>query len=251
MGNDQTNWKDRIHKYSPISYWLNKRKELPHYKFLKEAQPNIELGYFLALDICVPLHEIKNIDNEIFKEAWRKNYAYLEEAYEIVEGYEEPYITSEYFIDIDNEIAYEIEYRLGKPPAPAYPIYIVTVGTGEEEKVVYIGKTSINAKSRFNGGHSVALKLHSPKYEGLKKNVYVGSIMFLTENKEYLPLEWIYPYETSSKVLDNIESGLIYYFSPELNWQKKRMNYSNMDININVENHTRITSFLHHTQIYL
>lgn len=251
MENTFIDWESRLDRFSPISYWINKRRELPHYKFLKEAELNTEIGYYLALDICTPLHDIKKIKNEVFKHTWKKSYEYLEEAYEIVEEFEEPYIKRDYFIDIDREIAFEIEYQLGKPPAPAYPIYIVTVGTGKDERVVYVGKTSVNAKSRFNGGHSVALKLHSPQYEGLKKNVYVGSVMFLTNDKEYLPLEWIYPLEKSAQVLDDIESGLIYYFSPELNRQKKRKNYSKMDINMNIENHTDITSFLHNTQIFL
>ncbi|MCU5330689.1 hypothetical protein [Bacillus wiedmannii] len=162
-------WDIRTSKFSPINNWINKRKRLPHYDYLKKVKPSFELGYFLSLDICTPLYNIKNIKNEVFKETWKKSYTYLKNAYAIVEEFEEPYAVEKYIIGIDNEIAYDIVEQLGPPPNPTYPIYIITIGSGINEKVVYIGKTSVNAKSRFNGGHSAALKLHHPDYEKYKK----------------------------------------------------------------------------------
>ena len=70
---------------------------------------------------------------------------------------------------------------------------------------MYVGKTSAKTH-RFSGGHSAALKLHAPEYEGVfQKYIDLGTVVFLDHTKQYMPLEFIQPLEDSKKLLSNLE----------------------------------------------
>ncbi|MCU5330690.1 hypothetical protein [Bacillus wiedmannii] len=69
--------------------------------------------------------------------------------------------------------------------------------------------------------------------------------MFKTLEGHYFPIEWIHPLDTALDVLDDVESALIYHFTPVLNDKKINKNYSKIPGEIIVENHTGITTFLH------
>lgn len=239
-------------KVTPLLYWIDNKREIPIIKSNKNNKPNFEFGFFLALDISIPLYRVLEIRNQSLEESWNITHDYINKSIDIIENEykEDVYYLKNGNIDIDGEQAYEIMSELGYPPSHCYPIYIVTVGSGSSEKLVYIGKTS-SKKNRFTNGHRVALELHNPKYNSLEKNIYFGCIMFLTDEKEYLPLEWIYPMEDSLSLLDSIESGLIYHFKPELNTQKINKNYSKIEICLNIENHTGNSEFLNGEQVAL
>ena len=53
-----------------------------------------------------------------------------------------------------------------------YYFYVFTVGDREEEQVVYVGIRETANSLRFGYGQHVALTLHHPDLEGLKKRVY-------------------------------------------------------------------------------
>lgn len=56
-------------------------------------------------------------------------------------------------------------------------IYAVTVGSGDTEKVVYIGRRGGNKNNtRFLNGHAVAWKLLAPEFSKLEKKFYFGSL---------------------------------------------------------------------------
>jgi hypothetical protein len=69
------------------------------------------------------------------------------------------------------------------------------------------------------------------------------------KDKQYLPLEWIYPMEEAIHILDSVESALIYRFLPELNIMKKKKNYAEFDSQLHIQNFSGETRFLHDTFI--
>lgn len=234
-----------------LSYWIDVKREIPNLINYVKKEPIFEIGYFLSLDICKPIHRVLEIDNQSLKKSWESTNFYIESALKIVSNvYKEEHLFNRNAVNIDKELVFEIKEQLGQPPTHCYPIYLVTVGNGNEERIVYIGKTSSN-NNRFIGGHRVALKLHEPKYFNLEKKVYFGCIMLLDENKDYLPLEWIQPIDKALRILDNIESGLIYYYSPELNTQKTKKNYSKINVNLHIQNFTNVTNFLNDEHVWI
>ncbi|MGL5903559.1 MAG: hypothetical protein ACRCZO_12825, partial [Cetobacterium sp.] len=200
-----------------------------------EVKLCFQLGSFISLDRHYYIHNIEEASGQSLSISWDKTNEYIKKALS--------FINADYDDVLDKEEVGTIEQKMGKAPKHCYPIYIVTVGKEETEKVVYIGKTSAK-KNRFKGGHSVALKLHDPKYDGMVKNVYLGCVVFLTKEKDYLPLEWIYPKNKALELLDNVESYLIYRFSPELNIQKKQKNYCKYDFCFHIQNFSGHSNFL-------
>src|SRR5699024_9676990 len=114
---------------------------------------------------------------------------------------------------------------LKTPPAACYPLYFISVGDNKHETLVYLGKTSAKTH-RFLGGHSAALKLHAPEYDGLSKHIYFGTVVLLDNEKNYMPLEFIRPFEDAESLLNNLEKGLIYNLKPELNITYLNTNYA-------------------------
>ncbi|USK45520.1 hypothetical protein [Cytobacillus oceanisediminis] len=234
--------------YSPLSFWLDRKREIPTLNFFSDLNPNFELGFFLSLDICKPLHEVLDVENQSLINSWHKTNNYIMKSLDFLEtNYNEEYESDEITIDLDRELVWNIKDNIGEPPSHCYPIYLITVGTGENERIVYVGKTSSKVH-RFAGGHRVALKLHNPKYMNLEKKIYFGCVVFLTD-EDHLPLEWMHPLSKAIKILDSVESGLIYHFKPELNTMKMKKNYSTFYSQLHIQNFTKKTRFLHDTFI--
>jgi hypothetical protein len=85
----------------------------------------------------------------------------------------------------------------------------------------------------------------------LEKTIYFGGLVFLDSFKGYIPLEWIQPYKDSHDLLISVEAGLIYHFNPELNTQSVKKNYSGIPINLNIENWSGTSKFLHGEQVFI
>ncbi|MCU9553270.1 hypothetical protein OE319_07065 [Bacillus cereus] len=212
---------------------------------------NSEYGCFIALDVCFPLHKVLEMDAQSLEGTWHEVNDYVANALQIITdeyGEELEIEEGEKLRDVDKEIIYEIEYQLKTPPPACYPIYFISVDDGKNEKIVYIGKTSAKTH-RFSSGHSAALKLHAPEYEGLSKHIYFGTVAFLDNKKQYMPLEFIQPFKDSKNLLRNLESGLIYKFKPELNTDYLNKNYANIDMFVNIENHSSRPNLLNNKQV--
>jgi hypothetical protein len=123
--------------------------------------------------------------------------------------------------------------KLGQPPAPSRPIYIITTREGSDESIVYVGKTT--AANRFSRGHSVAIKLNDPKYKDCEKLVYRCSVTILLGD-DHVALEWIDPVDVAEQILNDVESCLIYEFQPSLNSQKKKRNLATHQSSIHIQN---------------
>jgi hypothetical protein len=209
------------------------------------------MGCFLGIDMCFPLHRVREMKAQSLKSTWSDINDYVDEALNIsLYQYKEERDPEDesLLLDVDREILHEIEYQLGSTPPTCYPIYLITVGNNKDERVVYIGKTSSD-NHRFSGGHSAALKLHDPKYDSLEKSIYFATIMFLSSDGEYMPLEYIQPYDVSKKLLSNVEAGLIYSLKPELNKVHLNKNNAQIEMLLNIENHSGSSSILHGDQI--
>ena len=128
----------------------------------------------------------------------RRTNSYIKKSLEIIDA-EEP-------LWLDHDEVSMIREQLGDPPNLCYPLYMFTVGDGENERVAYIGKTS-SSKGRFYSGHSASTKLHAPKYNGLNKRIYLGGIVLLSKDNEYQPLEWVHPLEMAMKIFSGGAGG--------------------------------------------
>lgn len=222
-------------RFSPLDAWLSKRDTLPRlFNILENKDDKIETC--LSLDVFKPLYKAFEIPAQSLSKSWDSFNEYLVDSLEVINW--------DYDTTLDSEEAYYIKEKLGDPPICCYPIYIVTVSDSDMEKMVYIGKTS-SKYNRFAGGHTVGLKLLNPIYEGLNKNIYLGTVVFWNtlENK-HLPLEWVSSKDVALDILDSVESELIYNFKPELNINKKKKNYSKYPINFHIQNFTEKTEFL-------
>lgn len=223
--------------------WLKGNESITPRNFYMKNKPNFELGAFLGIDEYIDLYKVYKFDSGNLEESWLKTREYINRAYSIInENVDELLENDEVDISLDNEQKYMILKELGNPPLCSYNIYIITIYNDKEEIVVYIGKTD-SKKSRFKNGHLAALKLHNPKYEGYKKRVYFGTIMFLSERK-FVPLEYITPLEYARTLLNYIESILIKNFKPELNTLLIDSKIDIPKIQIHIQNFTDATPFL-------
>jgi hypothetical protein len=221
--------------YSPLGPWLGRTDSLSSFVDLSSRKPSEELGGFIALDISLPIHESIDLAAQSLAQAWRDTSDYVNQALEIIHS-DKP-------LWLDREEVQMIKEQLGQPPTHCYPIYIFSVGSDKEERPVYIGKTS-SENGRFSGGHLACTKLHNPKYDGLQKRLYLGCVMLLDEGQEYLPLEWVHPYEDAEQLLRDIEAQLIYHFKPELNTLLKKKPIAKFRTQIHLQNMSGFSDFL-------
>ncbi len=195
------------------------------------------------MDIATDLYLANTIDTGNLYDSWHKNRDYIEKACYITGA------SSENDYDLDNEEKWIILNELGEPPLCCYNLYFITIYNTEEEKLVYIGKTD-SRKSRFSNGHLAALKLHNPKFNQYYKRVYFGTLMFLSKDREYIPLEFITPFEKAKKYLSEIEALLIDWFNPELNVKSESIGSMKYISTVHIQNFSQVSNFLHDYFIY-
>jgi len=172
------------------------------------------------------MHAIAEAKWFSLSETRRASSTYLKRAEELIDGL--------WGGTLDSEERDLIKTNLGQPPDFCCPIYIVSVGEGDDEQVVYVGKTC--SSTRFANGHRVGLKLHHPKYAHLVKTVYRCSVL-LDIHDEYVALEWVDPGTLAERMLDCVESVLIHAMQPELNVAKRRRPAVDLSVHIHVQNY--------------
>src|SRR5207245_732721 len=130
-------------------------------------------------------HECRSLPAQSLEASWRKCREWVDRCKKV--------IGADIANWLDREQAVAIREEVGMPPNPCYPIYIFSVGENPVERPVYIGRTS-GAQGRFAGGHDACTKLLHPKFNGLRKRVYLGCVTLNSAvDEEYLPhlpLEW-------------------------------------------------------------
>ncbi|MCE5180694.1 MAG: GIY-YIG nuclease family protein [Betaproteobacteria bacterium] len=213
--------------FTPLSGWLDRRHPIPQ-RFYTPGHidtPSKNWGAWLSIEECNPLHLATEMQWLSLKDARERTQNYLAEASELIRGLDGGWL--------DRWEQEQIKTELGDPPPPSLPIYLISCVGEEKEELVYVGKTKNT--SRFDGGHSAALKLHAPDYINKKKNIYRSTVWFYVDD-EYISLDWIQPDKLALELLDSLESQLIYNFQPTLNTHKKKKNLTKWDFQIHIQN---------------
>lgn len=224
-------------KFRPLSPWIMGSSSVTPNNFYIDNKPELSMGAFIALDIATDLHLAHTVPTGTLKSSWKENQTYIKKACAIADTGEEN------GFDLDGEDKLNILEELGEPPECSYNIYFITIYDESEEKVVYIGKTD-SKSGRFSNGHLAALKLHNPKYLSYQKRVYFGTITLLSENKAYVPLEFVTPYENAKRYLNGAEAFLIAHFDPELNVRKEKMGIFEGVSQIHIQNFSGVSDFM-------
>ncbi|MED0320369.1 hypothetical protein RCU64_13140 [Escherichia coli] len=199
--------------YRPLEYGSNENYLRRSLKDPSLLIPEKEIGCFLVLQSSYALHETIGLSAQNLDISWQSNQNYLSSNCD------------------------------GEAPLACYPIYLITVGDDENERLVYIGKTS-SKSSRFSSGHSAITKLHHPKYDNLSKRIYLCCVVFL-KNSKTIPIEWIKPFDFAEKLLSEFEANLIYWNKPELNTQHMKKEPTFEYGQVHAQNITGATYFWH------
>ena len=238
--------KEMVKCKSPFSAWLDRKQPLSS-RFIEKGfidvipQKGDNLDCFLALEECWPLHKANDLEWESLDKSIKDTELFLRKIANCISG------LNGCWLDLEEQNM--INDLLGSnekccPPKPCLPIYIITVKNDDEERVVYVGKTS--SSNRFSNGHLIALKLHNPKYDGYEKRLYRCSVWFYLQD-EYVCLEWLKPDSIAYEILDSVESHLIWCAQPELNVDKKSRNQSKWCFFIHIQNFTKKSGLLNDT----
>lgn len=235
----------RLKTKSFLSKWLNGEETLEPFVDGTRFQMNKEFPLWVSLMQMFPAHECYRLKAQNLKSSHEKTRKYIIDARNIVHtcSDEEPED-----VLLDGEDRAWISTKLGYPPEPCCPLYIFSVSDSTQERPVYIGITS-SKSGRFNGGHSATTKLLDSQYDCLTKRLYLCQVTALAEDRGYLPLEWMEPYLESRKLLEDIESYLIYKLKPELNTRKKKNNCSRRELALHIVNYCGEEEFLQDTSL--
>jgi len=222
----------------PLQPWVQGNESVTPANFFGNHSPSCEYGMFIGIDVAVELYLAETIDTGNLEDSWSKNNTYIEKAMKIAnrDPVEDGY-------DLDNEEKIWILDELGEPPCGSYNLYFITIYNENEEILMYIGKTD-SRKSRFRGGHTAALKLHDPKYNGYKKRVYFGTVCFISEEDGYLPMEFIQPFSVAKKLLSEVEAFLIRRLESKLNKAKGEMGSLKKMNSLHIQNFSGESDFL-------
>lgn len=213
--------------FQPLSSWVKRRQALPQRFYIEDYIdiPKDDWDVWLSIEEVVPLYRAREMQWLSLKESRENTKKYLETSSELISGLEGGWL--------DRWEQEQILEHLGMPPLPSLPIYLISCSDDSGENLVYIGKTKNT--SRFEGGHSAALKLHAPEYSQKQKKIYRSTVWF-HDGTEYISLDWIQPEALALELLYSIESHLIYQFQPILNIEKKKRVTSKWDFYIHIQN---------------
>jgi hypothetical protein len=226
--------------------WLRGNESITPRNFTSNNSPCFKLGAYIGIDEYIDLYKANEFNSGNLQTSWNETREYIEHALAVIDR---DLDDDEDDLSLDNEEKWCILEKLGEPPLCSYNIYIITIYNETEEKVVYIGKTDAK-NSRFSNGHLAASKLHNPIYDGYRKRVYFGTLMFLDKKSNYLPLEYITPLEEAKKILGYSEAILIHHFKPELNIQMVNIETIPIKTVIHIQNFTNTTPFLNDIFVY-
>jgi hypothetical protein len=198
-----------MESYRPLDAWLSGQIYLKS-PFHMQFETYSAKEAWIAFDVAVPLHEAPLVELSTFQQAWSETYSYLERACGLLNLLQPGRIS-----EVQGEL---VRSQFGEPPIASIGIYMMSVAKndGSEERCVYVGKTNASTH-RFRSGHAAMTKLHAPKYDGLKKTLYLGSLAFEDDDDQTFWVEWTHPAERRSVLMNVVEETLINSLQPELN----------------------------------
>ncbi|MCW2986934.1 MAG: hypothetical protein JWR63_4504, partial [Conexibacter sp.] len=159
--------------FSALHDWLARKVSLPSPAEIERVIVDDEFGGFVGLEHRVPVHNASDLPPQNLQGSWEAVSEYLHEAMVVISNDIEPGW-------LDREEVEMVIEQLGNPPPMCLPLYFISVGSGAEERLVYVGKTSSNV-ARFDNGHAAFTKLHAPEYDGQAKHIYLASVVLLAQ----------------------------------------------------------------------
>jgi len=227
--------------YSPLGTWLRGREVLPPFLDLKNLSPSFEFGGFLGIEKSIVAFQSFRAQPQCLLLSWQRTHKYLSDALTLL-GEEIP-------PNLDKEESFWILNRLGFPPPACLPIYFFTSKDSTTEEIVYLGQTS-SKTGRFKNGHLACTKLLSPEFNEKEKLLYFCSVTLLTEDKKYLPLEWVSSSDDAKEILNSIEAQLICHFKPKLNVRFPEWVNVRFPISFHIQNFSKCPQFLNDEIIF-
>lgn len=200
-----------------------------------ESDVHVPEFMFVALDVVFEVHEAPLTPLKTFAQSWSDTREYISAACRLL-GRARPGRA------LSSDERALVLSALGEPPLPAWPLYFLTAGNEDHERVVYIGRT--NAKThRFSDGHPAITALHRPKYRGLRSRLYLATITMLSDEGHYIPLEWVHPERLRTTLWTDAEAQLIYNFQPELNTDLRAFDASKFPTRLTLHNYSGTKGF--------
>jgi len=190
---------------------------------------------FVCTDTFFHLHDAPRVPLKSLEQSWIDTKDYIVRALALLHRSHAGWSLS----DDDRK---KVLASLGEPPGPAWPLYVLAVGDHPNERIVYIGKTNAQTH-RFVTGHSAITALHNPKYDGLTKRLYLATVTLISDEGNYVSLEWLHPKKLRDYVWSDVEAQLIYHFQPELNNRLKERNHAKNPVDIAFHNYSGTKSF--------
>ena len=190
---------------------------------------------FVSIDTYFHLHEAPQVPLKSLEESWNDTKDYVLRALALLGRPHAGWSLS------DDERK-EVLASIGMPPGPAWPLYVFTVGDYPDERIVYVGKTNAQTH-RFGTGHSAITALHNPRYDGMTKRLYFATVTLMSDEGNYVPLEWLHPKKLRDSIWSDVEAQLIYHYQPEPNRNLKDRDHSRNPVQIAFHNYSGTKSF--------
>jgi hypothetical protein len=238
MNNQPPDISGEIKYDRPLMRWLSRRNYyLKSPLFIAHEDYKLDRAHLVILH-KLPVHAIAEVELQPFDSTWENTLKYINDACDLLKrprpGRSPSTLEAQAIIS-----------ALGLPPLRCYALYLIAVGSGLGERVVYIGQT--NSKThRFKAGHHALTALHHPKYANVEKNFYLTGFEIEDDDDHIFPIEWIHPPEWRQEVLTSIEGQLIFELQPELNSKYRRSSNPAHDLPIVV--HNNVSSLLRNTK---
>jgi hypothetical protein len=221
--------------HRPLSTWVHGGKMFVKSFFHYENEVIIPEMVFISIDTFYRVHEAPFVPLKTLEQSWTDTKEYIVKACTLINRDRTGH-------PLSVEERTKVLAHLGEPPGPASPFYVITVGEAPEERIVYVGKTNA-ATHRFAAGHTATTALHHPKYDGLTKRLYLAAVTLVSDERNYVPLEWLHPKAQRDALWSEIEQRIIYHFQPELNERLKARMPSKQTVDVAIHNYSGTKSF--------
>lgn len=206
-------------------------KSFQHY----ENEVILPESIFVSIDTFFRLYEAPQVPLKSLEQSWIDTKDYVSRALALLGRPHAGW-------SLSDEDRKKVLASIGEPPGPAWPLYVIAVGDFPDERIVYIGKTNAQTH-RFGTGHSAITALHAPKYDGMTKRLYFATVTLMSDEGNYVPLEWLHPKALRDSIWSDVEAQLIYHFQPELNRRLKERDHSKNPMGIAFHNYSGTKSF--------
>jgi hypothetical protein len=221
--------------HRPLTAWVYGGnmyvKSFSHY----EGEIILPESIFVSIDTFYHLHEAPRVPLKSLEQSWDDTKTYILRTRALLGRPHAGWSLS----DDDRK---KVLASIGEPPGPAWPLYVIAVGDYPDERIVYIGKTNAQTH-RFTTGHSAITALHDPKYYGMTKRLYLATVTLMSDEGNYVPLEWLHPKGLRNSIWSDVEAQMIYHFQPELNRKLKERDHSKNPVGIAFHNYSGTKSF--------